>query len=76
MDCSMPVGSLGDAMGSALAGMRSGVGRVQAAATSLATEISPDAIVEMKVGARQHEVNTKVAKVVDELLGDLIDTLA
>ena len=60
----------------ALEGMRSGAGRVHDAAQTLATEVSAEAIVDMKRGEHQHAASTKVVKAVDEMLGDLIDTLA
>lgn len=72
----MAVNGLGGAMDSALAGMQAGAGRVHDAAKTLATEVSAEAIVDMKSGERQHQANAKVVKAVDDMLGDLIDTLA
>lgn len=72
----MTVHGLSSAMDTALEGMRSGAGRVHDAAQTLATEVSAEAIVDMKRGEHQHAASTKVVKAVDEMLGDLIDTLA
>ena len=76
MFCSMSVGGLQRAAQIALGGMQDGAGRVLDAATSLQDGVEPTAAVELRMGARQHEANAKVVKAVDDMLGDLVDTLA
>ena len=76
MICSMSVSGLQGAARTALQGMETGAGRVAAAAVELQDGVEPEAALELRLGARQHEVNAKVVKAVDELLGELVDTLA
>lgn len=76
MICLMSVSGLQGAARTALQGMEAGAGRVAAAAVELQDGVEPEAALELRLGARQHEVNAKVVKAVDELLGELVDTLA
>ena len=76
MFCFMSVDGLQGASQRALSGMEDGAGRVLSAARALQDGVEPEAAIELRLGARQHEVNATVVKAVDELMGDLIDILA
>jgi hypothetical protein len=68
--------SFGSLMQAPVAGIRRGVERMQAAGEVLAEEVDPAAMVQLKLGQREVEVGAKVAAILDETLGSLIDTLA
>lgn len=56
--------------------MTMGQNRMAEAATVLATDVDPAAIVELELGKAQVAMGAKVARAYDEMMGTLIDTLA
>lgn len=64
-------------MADAQDGMRRGVAKVDGAAKEIASgEGDPGSFVDLIVGQRTYEMNAKVLKTGDEMLGSLLDVLA
>ena len=71
------VGPSANGYQAALLGIQRGQeGLSQAARETLESGADPGAVVEMKLARAQLEASAKVARVLDESMGTLIDTLA
>jgi hypothetical protein len=70
------VGSVSSPFASAAHAMTMGQNRMAEAATVLAKDVDPAAIVELELGKAQVKIGAKLARAADEMMGTLIDTLA
>jgi hypothetical protein len=72
------VGAIGSSspFASAARAMAAGQDRMAVAAQKLATELSPEAMVDLALGKTQVRVGTVLARTADDMTGTLIDELA